>query len=166
ASSSAPGSEHVRLPSSNSLAESIHEPSVTYNHNHKIDNVTGTPSKHSPPPHSPPSELGDLLFGCLLTPLSSVANTCVDAYLGNLDFFFIRETNDLREAGGICGFLHSSLSEVQAVVGAHTSSLGGNALLSYHLSEVLVLRPPSRNQAQCLLNVCGDMAKISYIKPV
>ncbi|KAF5401115.1 hypothetical protein PHET_05770 [Paragonimus heterotremus] len=178
ASSSAPGSEHVRLPNSTSLAESIHEPSVTDDHvwgfeiedvtktNHKIYNVTGTPNKHSPPPRNPPSELGDLLFGCLLTPLSSVANTCVDAYLGNLDFFFIRETNDLREAGGICGFLHSSLAEVQAVVGAHTSSLGGNALLSYHLSEVLVLRPPSRNQAQCLLNVCGDMAKISYIKPV
>ncbi|KAA3675055.1 uncharacterized protein DEA37_0010287 [Paragonimus westermani] len=165
ASSSAPGSGHVRLPSSSSLANAIYEPSATYNHNQKIDNVTGTPNKHSPPSHSLPSEPDDL-SGCLLTPLSSVANTCVDTYLGNLDFFFIRETNDLREAGGICGFLHSSLAEVQAVVGAHTSSLGGNALLSYHLSEVLVLRPPSRNQAQCLLNVCGDMAKISYIKSV
>ncbi|KAF8561325.1 hypothetical protein P879_02233 [Paragonimus westermani] len=164
-SSSAPGSGHVRLPSSTSLAKAIHEPSTIYDHNENIDNVTGTPNKHSPPSHSPPWEPGDL-SGCLLTPLSSVANTCVDAYLGNLDFFFIRETNDLREAGGICGFLHSSLAEVQAVVGAHTSSLGGNALLSYHLSEVLVLRPPSRNQAQCLLNVCGDMAKISYIKSV
>ncbi|CAH8495028.1 unnamed protein product [Heterobilharzia americana] len=97
--------------------------------------------------------------GCILTPLSSLPNMCVETYLGNLDFFFIRETTDLREVGGISGFLHTSLCEVQAVVGAHTASLGGNALLSYHLSEIVVLRPTSRNQAQCLLNVCGDMAK-------
>ncbi|CAH8839200.1 unnamed protein product [Trichobilharzia szidati] len=89
---------------------------------------------------------------------------CVEAYLGNLDFFFIRETTDLREVGGISGFLHTSLSEVQAVVGAHTTSLGGNALLSYHLSEVVILRPTSRNQAQCLINVCGDMAKVNCVK--
>ncbi|CAH8496962.1 unnamed protein product [Schistosoma guineensis] len=100
--------------------------------------------------------------GCILTPLSSIPNTYVEAYLGNLDFFFVRETTDLREVGGISGFLHTSLAEVQAVVGAHTTSLGGNALLSYHLSEVVVLRPTSRNQAQCLLNVCGDMARLSW----
>ncbi|KAK4469900.1 hypothetical protein MN116_006635 [Schistosoma mekongi] len=100
--------------------------------------------------------------GCILTPLSSLPNTCVEAYLGNLDFFFIRETTDLREIGGVSGFLHTSLTEVQAVVGAHTTSLGGNALLSYHLSEVVVLRPTSRNQAQCLLNVCGDMVRLNW----
>ncbi|CAH8508322.1 unnamed protein product [Heterobilharzia americana] len=100
--------------------------------------------------------------GCILTPLSSLPNMCVETYHGNLDFFFIRETTDLREVGGISGFLHTSLCEVQAVVGAHTASLGGNALLSYHLSEIVVLRPTSRNQAQCLLNVCGDMAKVSW----
>ncbi|VDQ15537.1 unnamed protein product [Trichobilharzia regenti] len=60
--------------------------------------------------------------------------------------------------------MHTSLSEVQAVVGAHTTSLGGNALLSYHLSEVVILRPTSRNQAQCLINVCGDMAKVNCMK--
>lgn len=68
----------------------------------------------------------------------------------------------MLQVGGISGFLHTSLAEVQAVVGAHTTSLGGNALLSYHLSEVVVLRPTSRNQAQCLLNVCGDMARLSW----
>ncbi|KAG5450954.1 C2 domain-containing protein 5 [Clonorchis sinensis] len=122
---------------------------------------SSNPTREHP---SPPPDLNDPLNGCLLTPLSSLPNTMVETYLGNLDFFFIRETNDLREAGGICGFLHTSLAEVQAVVGAHTTSLGGNALLSYHLSEVLVLRPASRNQAQCLLNVCGDMARIAQSK--
>ncbi|TNN18704.1 C2 domain-containing protein [Schistosoma japonicum] len=78
--------------------------------------------------------------GCILTPLSSLPNTY----------------------WSVSGFLHTSLTEVQAVVGAHTTSLGGNALLSYHLSEVVVLRPTSRNQAQCLLNVCGDMARLSW----
>ncbi|TGZ58194.1 hypothetical protein CRM22_009700 [Opisthorchis felineus] len=46
---------------------------------------------------SPPPDLNDPLNGCLLTPLSSLPNTMVETYLGNLDFFFIRETNDLRE---------------------------------------------------------------------
>uniref|UniRef100_A0A094ZMN1 C2 domain-containing protein 5 n=1 Tax=Schistosoma haematobium TaxID=6185 RepID=A0A094ZMN1_SCHHA len=91
--------------------------------------------------------------GCILTPLSSIPNTYVEAYL---------ETLFMLQVGGISGFLHTSLAEVQAVVGAHTTSLGGNALLSYHLSEVIVLRPTSRNQAQCLLNVCGDMARLSW----
>ncbi|TPP64179.1 C2 domain-containing protein 5 [Fasciola gigantica] len=114
--------------------------------------------RHTP---SQTPETDRLSDSCLLTPLSVVPGTQVESYLGNLDFFFIRETTDLREMDGICGFLHTSLTEVQAVVGAHTASLGGNALLSYHLSEVMILRPTSRNQAQCLLNVCGDMARIS-----
>ncbi|CAH8529555.1 unnamed protein product [Dicrocoelium dendriticum] len=104
------------------------------------------------------------LHGCLLTPLSCVPGMVVDTYLGNLDFFFVRETNDLKEAGGIRGFLHTGLAEVQAVVGAHTSSLGGNVLLSYHLSEVHIFRTASRNHAQCLFNVCGDMARLSPIR--
>ncbi|VEL20529.1 unnamed protein product [Protopolystoma xenopodis] len=97
-------------------------------------------------------------MSCLLTPLSAVPGTLIDVYLGNLDFFFIRETTDVREFGGIGGFIHASLTEAQAVVGAHTTSLGGNALLSYRLSELDVIHQTSRNQAQCLLNVCGDMA--------
>ncbi|OON23537.1 hypothetical protein X801_00553 [Opisthorchis viverrini] len=132
--------------------------------NHQQPCKLSKSSDHTREHPSPPPDWNDPLNGCLLTPLSSLPNTMVETYLGNLDFFFIRETNDLREAGGICGFLHTSLAEVQAVVGAHTTSLGGNALLSYHLSEVLVLRPASRNQAQCLLNVCGDMARIAQSK--
>ncbi|CAL8080395.1 unnamed protein product [Calicophoron daubneyi] len=110
-------------------------------------------------------ELEQFLDGCLITPLSTVPGKYVEKFLGNLDFFFIRETTDLREVGGMCGFLHTSLSEVQAVVAAHTASLGGNALLSYQFSEVVILRPASRNQAQCLLNICGDMARIAPARP-
>ena len=41
------------------------------------------------------------LTRCLLSPLSSIPNAIVEAYLGNLDFFFIRETTDLREVSNL-----------------------------------------------------------------
>ncbi|VDQ16646.1 unnamed protein product [Trichobilharzia regenti] len=47
------------------------------------------------------------ITGCILTPLSSLPNMCVEAYLGNLDFFFIRETTDLREVS--CSVTHSTI---------------------------------------------------------
>ncbi|VDK75856.1 unnamed protein product [Dibothriocephalus latus] len=137
---------------------------------------------------------------CLLTPLASIPNYEVTSYFGNISFFFVRETTDLRELlsspgnvvvmvpfgpiscvqitffllikyllglrfqmGGLRCFVHASVADAQSVISAHTISFGGNALLSYHISELLIIRPPSRNQAQCILNLCGDMA---YVTPV
>ncbi|KAL7061989.1 hypothetical protein AAHC03_01841 [Spirometra sp. Aus1] len=100
---------------------------------------------------------------CLLTPLAYIPNYEVTSYFGNISFFFVRETTDLREMGGLRCFVHASVADAQSVISAHTISFGGNALLSYHISELLIIRPPSRNQAQCILNLCGDMA---YVTPV
>lgn len=63
------------------------------------------------------------------------------------------------QMGGQRCFVHAAISEAQSVVAAHTASLGGNAVLNYRVSELAIIRPTSRNQAQCLLHLCGDMAR-------
>ena len=47
-----------------------------------------------------------------ITPLSWVPGGKIEKYLGNLNFSFIRETQNVREYGGICGFVHSFITEV------------------------------------------------------
>ncbi|KAL5962088.1 C2 domain-containing protein 5 [Taenia solium] len=102
----------------------------------------------------------DTLEGmCVLTPSPNLLNSEVTHYLGNYSFFFVRETNDLREMGGLRCFIHAAVMEAQAVAAAHTIGLGGNALLSCQINDLLITRPTSRNQAQCLINLRGDMAR-------
>jgi hypothetical protein len=48
-----------------------------------------------------------------ISPLSYVPSGRIDKYLGNLNFSFIRETQNVREHGGICGFVHSFITEVR-----------------------------------------------------
>ncbi|VDK33436.1 unnamed protein product [Taenia asiatica] len=104
----------------------------------------------------------DTLEGkCVLTPSPNLLNSEVTHYLGNYSFFFVRETNDLREMGGLRCFIHAAVMEAQAVAAAHTIGLGGNALLSCQINDLLITRPTSRNQAQCLINLRGDMARTS-----
>lgn len=47
-----------------------------------------------------------------ISPLSYVPSGKIERYLGNLNFSFIRETQNVREYGGICGFVHSFITEV------------------------------------------------------
>jgi hypothetical protein len=47
-----------------------------------------------------------------ISPLSYVPGAKVEKYLGNLNFCFIRETSNARDYGGICGFVHSFITEV------------------------------------------------------
>lgn len=47
-----------------------------------------------------------------ITPLSWVPSGKIEKYLGNLNFSFIRETQNVREYGGICGFVHGFITEV------------------------------------------------------
>lgn len=47
-----------------------------------------------------------------ISPLSHVPGGKIEKYLGNLNFSFIRETQNVREYGGICGFVHSFITEV------------------------------------------------------
>lgn len=49
-----------------------------------------------------------------ITPLSWVPSGKIEKYLGNLNFSFIRETQNVREHNGICGFVHSFVTEVDS----------------------------------------------------
>ena len=63
--------------------------------------------------------------------------------------------------GGLKCFIQAAVMEAQTVAAAHTIGLGGDALLSFQIRELLITRPTYRNQAQCLINLCGDMARTS-----
>lgn len=96
--------------------------------------------------------------------MSYVPGASIDKYLGNINFFFIRETTSIREEGGLSGFLHSFVTEVLAIVRAHVSALGGNALVAFFLTELFLHHNFHKNQGQCLINVGGDVVSVTYHK--
>lgn len=106
-----------------------------------------------------------------ITPLGYVPGGKIEKYLGNLNFFFIRECTSIRENGGVSGFVHSFITEVSvfrfifsiffpmnykkyfffffqmlAVVRAHVTALGGNALVSFYMTELILVDNPHKNQ--------------------
>ncbi|KAF6211899.1 hypothetical protein GE061_012416 [Apolygus lucorum] len=109
--------------------------------------------------HTPPREQR---YGVDVTPLHYVAGGKIVSYLGNLNFFFIRESSCIRETGGLSAFVHGFVAEVLAIVRAHVTAIGGNALVSYTMSECHLINNAHKNQAQCLLNVGGDAVFVSY----
>ena len=114
--------------------------------------------------------------GIVLTPQSFVCGARIEKYLGNLNFFLIRETSSLREAGGLSHFVQSFICEIQAVVRAHVISLGGNSITSYFMSEFVIMHNPHKNQVsenylhfvpknRChfyRLNVCSTLAETPF----
>lgn len=67
--------------------------------------------------------------------------------------------------GGLKCFIHAAVTEAQSIAAAHTIALGGNAILSLHVDELLITRPTSRNQAQCLISIRGDMVRTDMDQP-
>lgn len=96
----------------------------------------------------------------LITPLHCTPNTVVKNYLGNVNLFFIRESTDLKEVGGVPLFIQQFIAEVHAIISAHVLALGGNAILSFNINEILLIDSAQKNEAQCLINVSGDAAEI------
>ncbi|KAF5288351.1 hypothetical protein FQA39_LY15441 [Lamprigera yunnana] len=81
-----------------------------------------------------------------ITPLSYVPGERIQRYLGNLNFFFIRETTSIREEGGLSGFIHTFVTEVLAIVRAHIAALGGNAMVGYYMTECVFSHSLHKNQ--------------------
>lgn len=54
--------------------------------------------------------------GVDITPLSFIPGGKIEKYLGNLNFFFIRESTSIRENGGISGFVHGFITEVNSIM--------------------------------------------------
>lgn len=48
--------------------------------------------------------------------------------------------------GGLNGFIHSFIAEVMAICRAHVAALGGNALVSYQMSECVLEDNIQKNQ--------------------
>ncbi|XP_046602005.1 uncharacterized protein LOC107220856 isoform X1 [Neodiprion lecontei] len=85
-------------------------------------------------------------YGVDITPLSYMPGGRIERYLGNLNFFFIRESTAIREGGGLSGFVHSFVTEVLAIVRAHVTALGGNAMVAYFMTQLVLCHSPHKNQ--------------------
>uniref|UniRef100_T1HPR1 C2 domain-containing protein n=1 Tax=Rhodnius prolixus TaxID=13249 RepID=T1HPR1_RHOPR len=93
--------------------------------------------------HTPPREQR---YGVDVTPLCYVPGAKIVSYLGNLNFFFIRESSCIRESGGPSSFVHGFVAEVLAIVRAHVTAIGGNALTSYTMSRCHLTSNTHKNQ--------------------
>ncbi|CAH0596171.1 unnamed protein product [Chrysodeixis includens] len=97
-----------------------------------------------------------------LTTLSHVSGSRVSRRLCALRLLFVRETTAVRELGGLSGFLHTFTCEVMAIVRSYTAALGGNALTSFYITQLMLQDNAHKNQGQCLLSVGGDVVHITY----
>ncbi|XP_022815399.1 uncharacterized protein LOC111348791 [Spodoptera litura] len=97
-----------------------------------------------------------------LTPLPHVCGSRTSRRLCALRLLFVRETTAVRELGGLSGFLHTFTCEVMAIVRAYTAALGGNALTSFYITQLMLQDNAHKNQGQCLLSVGGDIVHITY----
>lgn len=88
--------------------------------------------------------------GVDLTSLDHIPGGKIEKYLGNLDFFFIREGTSIREEGGLNGFVQGFMTEVLAIVRAHVASLGGNAVVAFQMTQCVLLHNPHKNQVSCI----------------
>lgn len=52
----------------------------------------------------------------------------------------------MKENGGISGFVHSFITEVLAIVRANVTALGGNAMVSFYMTEMILVDNPHKNQ--------------------
>ncbi|XP_071964071.1 C2 domain-containing protein 5-like isoform X2 [Antedon mediterranea] len=97
-----------------------------------------------------------------LTPLPNIPGAHIDEYLGYINIFFIRESTSLIQGGGVNGFMHHFITEVNAMVRSHVAALGGNALVVYTMIDCILMENPHKNQCQCLVNVSGDAVHVQY----
>lgn len=97
-----------------------------------------------------------------VTSMSYLPNTQIECFLGNINLFLIRESHTVRENGGLNVFMQAFVAEAQAMLRAHVLAIGGNALVSYQLNEIVLLDNPHKHQGQCLLNISGDAVRVLY----
>ncbi|XP_061729514.1 C2 domain-containing protein 5 [Cydia pomonella] len=93
---------------------------------------------------------------CYCAGAGSVRRVCA------LRLLFVRETTAVRELGGLSGFLHTFTCEVLAIARAYTAALGGNALTSFYITQLMLQDNAHKNQGQCLLSVGGDVVHMTY----
>eukprot|EP01133_Synstelium_polycarpum_P017539 gene17539-20929_t len=70
-----------------------------------------------------------------LTPLAFLPSNRMERYLGRVNIHLIKESFSVRDGGGLGVFSHVFLTEANAIVRAQVMSMGGNALVGYHIDE-------------------------------
>jgi len=96
-----------------------------------------------------------------LTPMSFVPGAQLSQYVGRINLHFIKESFTIREQGGLGGFNHIFLNEVNAIVRSHVASLGGNTLLGYRIDECSIMENASKNQSYSLISISGDAVTLT-----
>lgn len=52
--------------------------------------------------------------------------------------------------------------QLLAIVRAHITALGGNAIVSFYMTELILVDNQHKNQGQCLVSIGGDVVNVSY----
>lgn len=106
-------------------------------------------------------------------PMSYVPGKVILKHIGLLNMFIIRETTAVRgseeeilmaepsNGTGCSWFVSRSLAETQAIIRSHVVAVGGNCLTSYRLCSCVLDERTTKNEAQCLLHVTGDIVVTS-----
>ena len=91
----------------------------------------------------------------------SSSSLIIDRHITRLSLHFIREGHDVDENGGLGTFLHAFLMEALTTVRSHATSLHGNAVISCHMNNCIILDNPVKSQLYCLLTITGDVVRVS-----
>jgi hypothetical protein len=95
-----------------------------------------------------------------VTPLDEVIGASIDHHLGPLSLHVVRETTMLREFGGLERFVSHFINDMLCIARAQAAARGGNAIVSYRIRQFLITDQSNRNQAQCVLSLNGDVARL------
>ena len=108
-----------------------------------------------------------------IVPMANVPGHVTSGHIGILNMFIIRETTAVRGSDeeiaigepangtGCSWFVTRSLAETNALIRAHVMAIGGNALTSYRTSYCVLKESLTKNQAQILFHVTGDVVTVS-----
>ncbi|XP_063706264.1 C2 domain-containing protein 5 isoform X3 [Culicoides brevitarsis] len=139
------------------IDENEQQPNVVHTGSIRLRKTSPVKTKSKIARHFPLKER----YGVDITPLATLPGLQVEKYLGNLNFFFIRESTSIRESGGISGFVHSFITEILAIVRAHVSCLGGNGIVSFYMTELMLLDNQNKNQVCCIF-IQGKISVIFF----
>lgn len=106
------------------------------------------------------NELNESICNVIICPADLIPNTQIISYIGNVSFFLIRESLSVKEDGGLDLFMQQFMCEIHAILRSHVQALGGNAILSFSLNEIILYYNTHKNHASCLINLSGDAACI------
>ena len=100
----------------------------------------------------------------LLSPLSLMPGYGISAYLGSVHLQVIKEAWNVGGGsggvvGGLGGFVHKLLCEVNAMMRSHVSARGGDGCVGYRVDEMKVIE--NNKTAYAIVAVSGDAVKLS-----